>query len=123
MNALEEYEYLNLQTIKEDTFGDTDILKMIIELFVEGIDEYVDVLNNAMPNEDWQTLFKATHKIKPNISMFGITKLESTILQLEHNFRNEENLETVAIGVESCISILKQVRVELLTELKLMDNG
>ncbi len=122
MNTL-EYEYIDLQTIKEDTFGDTDILKMILELFVEGIDEYVDVLNTEMPNKDWHNLFKATHKIKPNISMFGITKLEPKILQLEHNFKNEENLETVAILVESCISIFKQVRVELLAELKTMDNG
>ena len=122
MNTL-EYEYIDLQTIKADTFGDADILKMIIELFVEGIDEYVDVLNMEMPKKEWHNLFKATHKIKPNISMFGITKLEPTILQLEHNFKNEENLEAVDKLVESSISIFKQVRVELLTELKAMDNG
>ena len=116
------YSTIDLQKIKEDTLGDTSVLKMIIELFVEGIGEFVGVLNEELKNKNWKELFQATHKIKPNISMFGIAELETTILQLESNFRNEQNLDTVDGLVDSCLTILEQVKVELQIELKLMNN-
>ena len=121
MNSI-QYNYIDLQSIKDDTFGDIEILRMIIELFIEGIDEYVDTLNNELPNQNWQELFKATHKIKPNISMFGITKLVPTILELESNFKNEQSLDSVDALVSFSIPIFRQVKIELQTELKLMPN-
>lgn len=121
MNSI-QYNYIDLQSIKDDTFGDIEILRMIMELFIEGIDEYVDTLNNELPNQNWQELFKATHKIKPNISMFGITKLVPTILELESNFKNEQSLYSVDALVSFSIPIFRQVKIELQTELKLMPN-
>jgi len=117
-----QYKYIDLQSIKDDTFGDVEILRMIIALFIEGIDEYVDILNNELPNQNWHELFKATHKIKPNISMFGITKLVPTILEMESNFKNEQNLDSVDALVSFSIPVFRQVKIELQTELKLMPN-
>jgi len=117
-----QYKYIDLQSIKDDTFGDVEILRMIIELFIEGIDEYVEILNNELANKNWHELFKATHKIKPNISMFGITKLVPTILELESNFRNEKNLDVVDAHVSFSIPIFREAKIELQTELNLMPN-
>jgi HPt (histidine-containing phosphotransfer) domain-containing protein len=121
MNKL-EYQYIDLRSIKEDTLGDIEIFKMIIELFIEGIDEYLNSLNNELKHENWQALFMATHKIKPNISMFGISQLESVILQLEHNFKNEDQLETIDQLVSICLNIFKHVKAELQAELKMMQD-
>lgn len=111
-------QYINLQSLKEDTFGDEAILKEIILLFIELIDEYISVLNTELNHKKWQALFQATHKIKPNIFMFGISSLEITILELELNFRNEINLESVDGLVQDVVFILKEVKKELLNELK-----
>ena len=116
------YKYIDLQSIKEDTFGDVEILRMIIDLFIEGIDEYVDALNNEFPRQNWQVLFQATHKIKPNISMFGMAKLVPVILELENSFKNEQNLDAAEELVKDSISIFRHVKTELLTELKLIPN-
>ena len=115
-------QYINLQSLKEDTFGDETILKEIITLFIEIIDEYTSVLNKELSHKNWQTLFQATHKIKPNIFMFGISSLEKTILELELNFRNEVNLDSVETLVHETVFILKEVKKELLTELKLITH-
>ena len=112
-----KYRYIDLQSLKEETFGEKEILVIIIELFLEGIDEYITVLNEEIKNRNWGMLFKATHKIKPNISMFGITELEPTIYQLEKDFRDEQNLETVDKLVTFCLSVLREVKVELESEL------
>ena len=113
-------QYINLQSLKEDTFGDETILKEIIALFIELIDEYTSVLNKEISRKNWQALFQATHKIKPNIFMFGISSLENTILELDLNFRNEVNLDLVDDLVREAVFILNEVKKELLMELKLM---
>jgi len=115
-------QYIDLDSIREETYGDVSILKQIMELFIEIIDEYVDVLNEELPNKNWQVLYDATHKIKPNINMFGISALETTILELESNFRKEENLENIAEHVYKVIMVLKEVRDEVQYELKLVPN-
>ncbi|WP_347923971.1 Hpt domain-containing protein [Pontimicrobium sp. SW4] len=114
------YSYINLQSIKEDTFGDTDILRSILELFVEGIDEYLSVFEKELPIKNWQTLFQETHKIKPNIAMFGITSLIDPILELETCFRKEQDLDKVHDLVELIASNLKEVKKEIQLELNVM---
>jgi HPt (histidine-containing phosphotransfer) domain-containing protein len=121
MNKLEP-QYIDLRSLKEDTLGDIEVLKMIVEMFIEGIDEYVSIINDELGHKNWQVLFKATHKIKPNISMFGITQLEPTILQLESDFENEENLDTIDKQLNTCLDIFGQVKTELQAELKTMEH-
>lgn len=116
----QDYQYINLQSLKENTFDDLSIQKEIMILFLELIDEYIDVLNQELPNKNWKKLFEATHKIKPNISMFGIDALESIILKLDHNFRTEQNLDTVDTLTTTCANIFNKVIIEIKTELKLM---
>lgn len=121
MNKI-NYQYIDLTSIKEDTYGDVSILKEIMALFIEIIDEYAGVLNEDLPNKNWHSLFKATHKIKPNISMFGISALETTILEIETSFRNETNLENIDELANTVLTILKEVKSEIQSELKLMPN-
>ena len=116
------YRFIDLQSIKEDTFGDQTMLRMVIELFIEGIDEYTTTLNSELPNKNWQALFQATHKLKPNISMFGVFSLESAFLELESCFRNEENLHKVDELAQLCLSTFEQVKVELQSELKTLPD-
>lgn len=116
------YRRIDLQNLKEDTFGDTTILRMVIELFIEEIDEFLVTLKNELPNKNWPVLFQATHKIKPNITMFGIFSLELSILEMETYFRNEENLNTIDELVNTSIPVFDDVKIELQTELKLMNN-
>ncbi|MDO5978557.1 Hpt domain-containing protein [Flavivirga spongiicola] len=116
------YQYIDLDILKENAFDDVSIVKEIMELFIELIDEYVEVLNSQFPNKNWQLLFQATHKIKPNISMFGISKLEPAILQLESAFKNEQNIDTTGALVNDCLAVFKEVEREIQTELRSMTN-
>ena len=116
------YRYIDLRKLKEDTFGDDTILRMIIELFIGDIETYVNALEEELPHQNWQVLFQATHKIKPNISMFGIDALVPVILELEHNFKNEQNLDNINEPINTCINVLNSVQLELQTELKSMIN-
>lgn len=114
--------YTDLKLLKEQTFDEVPILIMIIEQFLEDIDEYLAVLNNELPNAQWEKLFQATHKIKPNISLFGIKDLEPIILQMEGRFKDKTDLEDVNMMADSVITVLKQAKIELLTKLNMMHD-
>jgi chemotaxis protein histidine kinase CheA len=116
----QHYQYINLHSLKENTFDNVSIQKEIMLLFLEIIDEYLLALREELPKQNWNKLYKATHKIKPNITMFGIEFLEPIILKLENNFRTEQNLDTVNTLTTTCVTIFKKVIVEIETELKLM---
>ncbi len=119
----QNYQHINLDVLRESTFNDATIQKEIMVLFLDLIDEYIAILNDEFPKKNWKALFEATHKIKPNVSMFGIQALEQTILKLDTDFRNEQNLDTIAVHVNSCKSIFSQVKTEIQTELTLIDNA
>jgi HPt (histidine-containing phosphotransfer) domain-containing protein len=114
--------YIDLKLLKEQTFNETPILIMIIEQFLEDIDEYIDVLKSELPNQHWELLFQATHKIKPNISLFGIKDLEPIILQIEKKFKEVTDLEDVSMMADSVMSVLKQAKIELQTKLIVMHD-
>ncbi|WP_169301351.1 Hpt domain-containing protein [Pontimicrobium aquaticum] len=117
------YSYINLQSLKEETFGDKEILNTILELFVEGIDEYLATIEKELPTKNWQPLFQETHKIKPNIAMFGIASLVDPILELETCFRKEMHLEKIDDLVELVVQNLIHVKKEIQFELNVMSHG
>jgi HPt (histidine-containing phosphotransfer) domain-containing protein len=114
------YKYINLTSLKENTFGDISILIEIMEMFLGDIDGFVNSLATEIHKQNWPKLFQETHKIKPNISMFGIVSLETSILKLENCFRKEEELQEVEALSEFIIAGLTEVKKEIQIELKLL---
>ncbi|WP_418603225.1 Hpt domain-containing protein [Hwangdonia sp.] len=112
---------LDLQPLKEDTKNNKDIYKTLIELFLGSIDEYIDVMNNELKTYNWPILFKVTHKMISSIRMFGASALEPIMLELECDFRDQNNLERIHKHVNSTLSIFSQIKKELQTELKLIE--
>ncbi|WP_100611009.1 Hpt domain-containing protein [Confluentibacter lentus] len=116
------YNYIDLTSLRENTFGNVPIEKEIMHLFIDMVDDYIAIIDKELPNKNWQELYDATHKIKPNISMFGIYSLESTIVELENSFRNEVNLESIEETVNVVLNTFKEVKKEILSELNSMGN-
>jgi len=117
-----ENSYINLIPLKKEITEDRTILKRLIELFLKNIDEYLEILDRELKTNNWDLLFKTTHKIIPSIRMFGAVELESIMLKLETIFKSQENLEGIDTLVASSSHIYKQVKIELLTELKLISQ-
>ncbi|WP_100613411.1 Hpt domain-containing protein [Confluentibacter citreus] len=116
------YKYIDLNSLRENTFGNVPIEREIMHLFIDMVDDYISVLDKELPNKNWNLLYDATHKIKPNISMFGIYSMESTIVELENSFRNEVNLETIEETAYGVLCAFKEIKKEVQIELNLMEN-
>lgn len=115
-------KYTDLKFLREETYNESSLLVLLINSFLTEIEEFLGVVNIEMKNKNWTLLHKAVHKIKPSVSMFGISKLEPTIQTLVDNFREEKQLDDVEERINSCKKIFKLVKAELLAELKSLEN-
>ncbi|MFD1294392.1 PAS domain S-box protein [Lutibacter holmesii] len=115
-------KYTNLSYIREESFNENEIIKLLIDQFLKDLKDFLFDFELGLKEENWDLLHGATHKIKPNISMFGIKKLEPIILELTNRFRNKSKLNELDELTSSCLNIIEFVKVELQTELKLLSN-
>jgi len=115
-------EYIDLKFLREETMNESSLLALLIESFLNDIEEFLEVLDKGFKDKNWKILHEATHKIKPSINMFGISKLGPIILILVKKFREEKDLENIEAQINSCKEIIIHVKAELLTELKSLGN-
>jgi len=114
--------YIDLKFLKEETFNESSLMILLIKSFVNEIEEFSNIIDKEFKNKNWKQLHKATHKIKPSITMFGISKLEPIIHTLVNRFREEKQLDTIEELIISCQKICVLVKSELLTELKTLES-
>ncbi len=117
-----EKKYIDLRFLYEETQGESSILILLIESFLKDFKEFFEVVNKEFKHKNWKALYEATHKIKPSITMFGISQMEPIIHALAQKFREEKNLEDAETLLDSCKEIFKHVNDELLIELKSLKN-
>lgn len=115
-------KHIDLKFLYEETQGEGSILILLIESFLKDFKEFFEVVNKEYKLKNWKVLYEATHKIKPSVTMFGISELESIIHALTQKFREEKELEDTGALLNSCKEIFKHVKEELLIELKSLKN-
>jgi len=119
---LNEEKYIDLKYLKQESLNESAILKLLIGQFSKDLNDFLIVLDLGLEDKNWDLLHGATHKIKPSVSMFRISKLEPVIQNLNDRFRHKDKLDEIDDLVNSCIEIIGHVKAELQTELKLMIN-
>lgn len=117
-----EKKHIDLNFLYEETQHESSILILLIESFLKDLEEFFEVVNIEYKNKNWKVLYEATHKIKPSITMFGISEMGPVIHLLAQKFREEKQLEDVGELLNSFKEIYKFVKDELLIELKLLKN-
>ncbi len=72
-----EYAAEMFQTFLEDVLPDLQQLQILIE------------------NNDWETLSKEAHKLKPTLAMVGLNKLENELVQIEKMAKEKANFDVI----------------------------
>jgi PAS domain S-box-containing protein len=118
----EEKTHIDLKFLREETQEESSILILLIGSFLKDLEEFFEVVDKEFQHKNWKVLYEATHKIKPSITMFGISEMEPIIHVLSQKFKEEKNLEDAGTLLNSCKEIFKHVKEELLIELKSLKN-
>lgn len=102
-----EYDLTEIRKISND---DNDIIKIMLNLFVNLVNENSKLIEEALEVNDVEKIRKIAHKIKPSIDQLGINSLKEKILKLEHV---DTNIDTPSLkSLVSEIDVILKNTVE-----------
>ncbi len=76
-----EHKFINLSYLEGIAEGDKDIIKELIEIFIEQIPEFTDGFEESMLRNDWVKVAAIAHKAKSSVMSMGMEELGSVDLK------------------------------------------
>ncbi len=105
-------EYINLDYINTIADGNDELLKELSEIFITQVNEIMEILNEAIEQENTETLKQAAHKIKSSLRTFGVKKLADKFEEVELNNNITFDGEFIS-GIQDMIIEVNNVVSEL----------
>ncbi len=75
--------------------GNKEFIDEIVFTFIDQTPALLDLMLTASKNKNWVTVGDLAHKLKPNLTLLGITKLIPSVQSLEIDGRDEQNTDTI----------------------------
>ena len=110
----------NLDFLHEISDGNMDFFKEFIQTFLDNAPESLDGMKQGLDNQDWDTVKKTAHKIRPSFNYLGLKDLEQIATQVEKNAAEGTNLNQMPEMIEKIISTCNQAIDELQNDLRSM---
>ncbi len=102
---MNSYRVINLEYLFEIAGNDKDVIKELTGVFVEQIVEFKLVAEEAIKNNDIDSLKKIAHKFKSSVKMFGIENVADKLNSIENNpdlvINNDLN-NTIEFCLQQC---------------------
>ncbi|SMO42557.1 hypothetical protein SAMN06265379_101741 [Saccharicrinis carchari] len=70
-----DLKYVDLTYLEGIAEGDTDIIKELVEIFIDQIPEFTDGFTEGMLNNDWMKVAAIAHKAKSSVMSMGMKEL------------------------------------------------
>ena len=112
-------EIVDLTYIREMSGDSQDIIKEMIQIFLEQVPEFLEEMNSCHSREDWHNLGMIAHKAKSSVAIMGMTKESDDLRTLEILAREgkeaEKYLPIIESFEESCNKAVKELKIVLNT--------
>ena len=103
----------DIEQLLQISQGDTNFVQNMLDLFAKLAKEAIVKLNESQKNNDFESIHKIAHKIKPNIDNLKIVKLIEPIRQLEKYNPAEHSKSDLKNLIEVVIVVLENVINEI----------
>ena len=93
--------------------GNVEFIEQMIGIFIDMANRSISEIKDAYHKDDFKTISKVAHRLKPSIDNMGIVILKEEIRELESSaeaYKRSEKLEKLLVHTEK---ILKEVIVQL----------
>lgn len=87
-----DYKYINTEYLEKVTAGDPQIIREIVDLFREQVDESFKQMLLYLEAGDYYNLGMLAHKVKSSVSIMGMNDLASMLKTFE--LQAKESKET-----------------------------
>jgi PAS domain S-box-containing protein len=109
--AVEEKDLYDLSQLKLIAQGNKNFIHQMITLFIEQSTKSVAEINTAYANQDFETVSKVAHRLKPSLDNMGISSLKTTIRSIEQSattLQTSDELEQMISALETTIKLVIQ---------------
>ncbi len=110
---------LNLSKLEKMMNNEDEMVKRMLIKFKDLTPNYIDDLNKAFIDQNWNELSKIAHKIKPTINLVGIDSLNTDFQNLEAFALDEKDLRSIPEIMKRINSYMPQMFLEIDEKLKL----
>lgn len=97
MSAPEVPVPLDMSYLYEISDDDREFVKDMIDTIVKNTPDSIKEIRDAADKGDWKEVGRLVHKLKPSLLLLNIDSLSRHIKTLEHNAKEEVNLEDAMV--------------------------
>lgn len=108
-----EMPIYDLSQLQQMSRGNDAFVTKMIDIFIKLTEENTANFKNALANDDFETIKKLAHKIKPSIDQLGITSLREVVREVEKYDVATEPKEELERKVNKIVSVLREVAAKL----------
>ena len=85
----------------------------MIDMFKQQTPIYINDLSQALEEKNWAKVSSCAHKIKPTFAYVGREDAKDHMQLMEHNARDQKNLETLPAAFEELNSFVTILNTQL----------
>jgi HPt (histidine-containing phosphotransfer) domain-containing protein len=113
MNTDRPEQLFDLSYLNQVFQGNQEMVRNIIQLFLEQVPEYVKEMEACVHRDDLLALHPLAHKAKSSISMLGLKNMERNILTIEELSKEHRDMEKLPLLVRQVHDECKVVYSQL----------
>jgi HPt (histidine-containing phosphotransfer) domain-containing protein len=114
MENMKDGKLVSLHYLLSVMDNDEDLIREILELFLQDTQEELDKMNLAVTEERWEDVAKIAHRMKSSMLNLGLEEISQELLCIEVQIKqdgNHENTRNNVIRVNQiCLDVFQDVR-------------
>ena len=115
------FEYANMDYLQDLSGGNTQLIKEILQLFVQQTPPDIELLSSYIEQEEWEKAYKQAHHIKPTLAYVGANGMRSELQEIETLAKNQQELPLISTKLKELTPKLEILYEELRAYLKTID--
>ena len=101
--------------------GNTQLIKEILQLFIQQTPPDIESLVTYIQQEDWEKAYKQAHHIKPTLAYVGANDMRGELQEIETLAKNQEQLDLIQPKLNALLPKLEILYGELKAYLQTID--
>ncbi|MEK6783095.1 MAG: ATP-binding protein [Bacteroidota bacterium] len=104
---------VDLIYLKKISKNNPEFIKEMVDAFLEIMPNTIDEIRNLALSNAWEGVARATHKIRPSLTLMGMTSAKELSIQIENNANSKSQRTLVLSQVEDFCRMLEGALLEL----------
>ncbi|MFV0604795.1 MAG: response regulator [Niabella sp.] len=109
VTATDNKPLYSLDKLKEIAMGNTAFVHEMIQVFTELIEQSLPVFEDSKNNNQFDSVKKVAHKIKPSLKNMGVGSIESELLAIETYSEDEDDPSAMLNNINTVVNVLQKI--------------